>query len=295
MKMLSRSGNGQSDGERYLKSIERSSGFVAFRSFREIEGKYLDYLPSLLGKEVVPVGALVSAVCEGEGWQDQHKVAAWLNNQPPASVVFISLGSEYFMTEEEMEEMARGLELSRFSFIWVVRFPVPELTGAAGGESAAAFPNGLTERLQVGERGIIIEGWAPQKKILSHPSVGGFLTHCGWSSVCEAMKFGVPMIALPLQIDQPANAALAVELGFAVKVKTTAVFDGRLKESVNQFRGEDVASCVEEVMAGERGVEVRKRVKEMAEIMAGKGDEETETFVEKMVGLVKAQARVSSP
>nr|UYE91537.1 putative glycosyltransferase [Anoectochilus roxburghii] len=69
VKMLSRSGNGQSDGERYLKSIERSSGLVAFRSFREIEGKYLDYLPSLLGKEVVPVGALVSAVCEGEGWQ----------------------------------------------------------------------------------------------------------------------------------------------------------------------------------------------------------------------------------
>ncbi|KAK8943277.1 Flavanone 7-O-glucoside 2''-O-beta-L-rhamnosyltransferase [Platanthera zijinensis] len=239
VKMLWRRGNGKSDGERYLEAIEGSSGFVAFRSFREIEGKYFDYLPSLLGKEVLPVGALVSPVCGDEdNWQ-----AEWLNKKPAASVVFVSLGSEYFMTNEETVEIARGLELSKFSFIWVVRF-----------------------------KGIVVEGWAPQKRILSNPSIGGFLTHCGWSSINEGMRLGVPMIALPLQIDQPVNASIVVDLGVALKVK---------------FKGEDVAMCIEEVMVGKGGEGVRKRAKELSELMANKGDEEIETFVAKMEDLVR--------
>lgn len=36
--------------------------------------------------------------------------------------VFLSFGSECFLSKEEMEEMARGLELSCVNFIWVVRY-----------------------------------------------------------------------------------------------------------------------------------------------------------------------------
>ena len=59
----------------------------------------------------------------------------------------------------------------------------------------------------------MLEGWAPQTKILEHPSIGGFVSHCGWSSVMESMKFGVPIIAVPVHFDQPLNNRLVEEVG----------------------------------------------------------------------------------
>ncbi|EFJ10667.1 hypothetical protein SELMODRAFT_127476, partial [Selaginella moellendorffii] len=46
--------------------------------------------------------------------------------------------------------------------------------------------------------------WAPQLKVLKHPSVGSFLTHCGWNSLLE-------VIGWPFLYEQPLNCALAVE------------------------------------------------------------------------------------
>lgn len=54
-----------------------------------------------------------------------------------------------------------------------------------------------------------------------HSNVGGFVSHCGWSSGLESMKFGVPIIALPVHLAQPPNARLVEELGVGVEVKKT--------------------------------------------------------------------------
>ena len=62
-------------------------------------------------------------------------------------------------------------------------------------------------------------------------------THCGWSSVLESLAAGVPIVALPLHIDQPINANLAAELGAAARV---------LQERFREFRAEDVVRAVGE-------------------------------------------------
>jgi UDP:flavonoid glycosyltransferase YjiC (YdhE family) len=46
-----------------------------------------------------------------------------------------------------------------------------------------------------------------------------FLTHAGFGGVREALSAGVPMVALPLFADQPANAKRLAELGVGVVLR----------------------------------------------------------------------------
>jgi hypothetical protein len=147
----------------------------------------------------------------------EEEVIAWLDSKPPSSVLYVSFGSEVGPEMEEYPNLADALETSNRPFIWVIQpgsggsGPPPQLfegqPGAKAGESY--FPCDLDKK--VGERGLIIHGWAPQLLILSHPSTGGFLSHCGWNSTVEAIGRGIPILAWPIRGDQNYNAKLVVK------------------------------------------------------------------------------------
>lgn len=199
-RMVGTTASGIKDSDRVLDCLVQSSGMILIKTCRAIEGKYIDYLSCLLQKKIVPVGPLV----QEPAMEDKPmKIIEWLSAKNPGSTVFASFGSEYFLSREDREQIALGLELSNVNFIWVIRFPVGEDIGLE-----EALPKGFLDR--VGDRAMVLEGWAPQGRILKHPSIGGFMSHCGWSSVMEGIKFGVPIVAAPMHLDQPPNARLYI-------------------------------------------------------------------------------------
>ncbi|KAI4891962.1 hypothetical protein NFI96_029835, partial [Prochilodus magdalenae] len=67
--------------------------------------------------------------------------------------------------------------------------------------------------------------WIPQNDLLGHPKAKAFITHGGTNGIYEAIYHGVPMVAIPLFIDQPDNV-------FHMKTKGAAtILDFKTMES----------------------------------------------------------------
>ncbi|GKV31751.1 hypothetical protein SLEP1_g40419 [Rubroshorea leprosula] len=183
----------------------------------------------------------------------------WLDEQPSGSVLYVCFGSGGTLSQDQVNELAIGLETSRQRFLWVVKSPHDKATNATyfGVESIGDpfdfLPNGFLERTK--GVGLVVPSWAPQAQILSHGSTGGFVTHCGWNSTLESIVHGVPLIAWPLYAEQRMNAVLlADDLQVALRVKA--------KENGVVGR-EDIAEYAKGLIAGEEGKLLRNRMQKL--------------------------------
>ncbi|XP_044972730.1 anthocyanidin 5,3-O-glucosyltransferase-like [Hordeum vulgare subsp. vulgare] len=231
---------------------------VIVNSCRSLEPRATDAVAAGLcappGRTTPPLFCIGPVVKSEEVAEKQgEECLAWLDTQPEASVVFLCFGSMGRFSAEQIKEMAAGLEMSGQRFLWVVRSPAG---GNGNGnehpgepELDVLLPDGFLDRTK--DRGLVVMSWAPQREVLAHGSVGGFVTHCGWNSVLEAVMAGVPMLGWPLYAEQRMNKVLLVEgmqLGVAVE------------------RGEDGFVTAEEIerkvtwlMGSDGGRELRER------------------------------------
>ncbi|XP_057426442.1 flavonol 3-O-glucosyltransferase UGT89B1-like [Lotus japonicus] len=228
---------------------------VVFNSFVELEQGYIDHVKKELGHERVwVVGPLLLAsdtteseaqVCGGSSTVPCGDLTGWLDSRVDGSVVYVYFGSRTFLTTSQMEVLTRALELSGVHFVLSVR-------------EQGTVPCGFADRVREWERGLVIEGWAPQVLVLSHRVVGAFLTHCGWNSVLEGLASGVVMLTWPMGADQFTNAKLLVdEMGVAVRAAEGTVEVPDAKEFAKRI-------------AGALGrTEVRVRTKELREVVVG--------------------------
>ncbi|MCO5567462.1 hypothetical protein L7F22_021153 [Adiantum nelumboides] len=107
-------------------------------------------------------------------------------------------------------------------------------------------------------RGFVV-GWAPQVKVLAHPSVAGFVTHCGWNSIIESIAHGVPMLCWPYFADQPFNARCIVE-----EWKLGLEFEAS-EQSPSFVRRDEVERAIESLMKGMAGQVVKKNIDALKE------------------------------
>ncbi|PIM97747.1 UDP-glucuronosyl and UDP-glucosyl transferase [Handroanthus impetiginosus] len=161
--------------------FELSCEIVLMKSCRGIEGK------------IVALGPLL---VKNQGNVDLETIH-WSSQKGELSTLYISFGSENYLSKKQIQEIAKGLELSNVNFIWVDRSP-------------------------------------------------------------KSVYFGVPVVAMPLKLDQPVNSRLVGEGGFGVEV---------IRDENGEFDGKGVAKAINMLFLGESGEGIRRRVKELSEKM----------------------------
>ncbi|XP_022152243.1 zeatin O-glucosyltransferase-like [Momordica charantia] len=187
-----------------------------------------------------------------------HPCLDWLDQQKTSSVVYVSFGSTTALEDEQVAEIAGGLERSEQKFIWVLR-DADKGDVFDGDVRVSELPEGFERR--VAGRGLVVRDWAPQLQILGHGSTGGFVSHCGWNSCMESLTMGVPVAAWPMHSDQPRNAVLMTEvLRVGLLVRDWARQDELVMATT-------VESVVRKLIASEEGREMRKRAKELGAVV----------------------------
>lgn len=208
---------------------------------------------------VYPIGPIIQTGIESDGPIELDCIK-WLDKQQPKSVLYVSFGSGGTLSQVQIIELAMGLESSNHKFLWVVRAPSSSASSAylsGQNENPLEFlPYGFLERTK--GQGLVILSWAPQIEILSHSSIGGFMSHCGWNSTLESVLQGVPLIAWPLFAEQRMNAVmLSDDLKVALRLKGNG--NGVVEK-------EEVAEVIKSLMEIESGKmrKIMKRLKEAA-------------------------------
>ncbi|KAF8727344.1 hypothetical protein HU200_018946 [Digitaria exilis] len=242
-----------------MRRIQESQGILV-NTFGSLDARAVGALgdPHLFPKmpPIYCVGPLVAGSGEAK---ENHECLAWLDQQPDHSVVFLCFGGTGAgnHSEEQLKEMATGLEMSGHRFLWVVRAPPhhdePEkpFDPIADPDLDALLPTGFLERTS--GRGLVVKLWVPQVEVLRHRATGAFVTHCGWNSVLEGITASVPMLCWPLYAEQKMNKVFIVE-EYGIGVEVVGWRQGMM------VKAEELEAKVKMVMEGKEGKLLRARV-----------------------------------
>ncbi|KAK4415680.1 UDP-glycosyltransferase 75C1 [Sesamum alatum] len=236
----------------HIQEIEKDNESLVFlNTFEELEQEAVKAFDNKLN--VIAIGPLVPSAFYnaadstdkpfgGDMFSKNEDYFQWLDSKPEKSVVYVAFGSLVVMNRAQKVEILHGLLESKRPFLWVIRSGSEE-------EEEEEMKKMLENELNNGD-GIIVP-WCSQTEVLSHNSIGCFVTHCGWNSILESLVCGVPLICCPCFSDQTTNAKLVEEVwGTGVRA--------RINEEVVMERGE-LRKCLDMVMGhGERGKDIRR-------------------------------------
>ncbi|XP_039123522.1 UDP-glycosyltransferase 90A1-like [Dioscorea cayenensis subsp. rotundata] len=225
----------------------QSHGIIV-NSFSELDEIYLHYW----NKNIGPKSWYVGPLCVMDAEHHQLACMQWLDarslsNRP---VLYVAFGSQAIVAPAQLQEIAVALEKSEHDFLWVIKENYYD--DVLFGE--------FEEKVK--DRGMVVHKWVDQMEILSHESVKGFMSHCGWNSVMESVVAGVPMLAWPMMAEQPLNAKFVVEeMKIGLRIRTR----GKDIENEELIGRDHIEEMVRELMVGEGGKEVARNIKVLSE------------------------------
>ncbi|KAF4346991.1 hypothetical protein G4B88_001081 [Cannabis sativa] len=250
-----------------MQEMKSQAGHL-YNTCRAIEGTFLDHLVNGLinvnqgdkkkNKKTWAVGPLHQMAISKKFRDEDQWLLEWLDKQEQNSVLYLSFGTTTSFSEEQIEEITVGLEQSGVKFIWILK----------DGDKIHSFdnekqvkrtelPNGFEERMREKGIGMVVREWVSQVEILGHKATGGFMSHCGWNSCMESISMEVPVVAWPMNYDQPLNALLLTEV---LKVGLAVL---EWKQSGELVTSSMISTSVKTLMFSEEGGDIRKRIGEL--------------------------------
>ncbi|KAH0937716.1 hypothetical protein HID58_005177 [Brassica napus] len=247
--------------------------FISIRTCEEIEGKFCDYIGRQYQKKVLLTGPMLPEPDKSKPLEDKWN--NWLSGFEPGSVVYCALGSQITLEKDQFQELCLGLELTGLPFFVAVTPPKGAKT------IQEALPEGFEERVK--GRGVVWGEWVQQPLILAHPSVGCFVSHCGFGSMWESLMSDCQIVLLPYLADQVLNTRLLTdELEVSVEVP---------REKTGWFSKENLSVAVTSVMDkdSEIGNLVRRNHSKLKEVVVSPGllTGYTDNFVVTLENLLK--------
>lgn len=139
----------------------------------------------------------------------------WQPDRQSAPLVFISLGTTPLNDRAEFFRMC----LEAFAGTpWQVAMAIGDRTGVA---ELGDIPDNADVR-----------AFFPQLEVLRHADV--FLSHTGMNSTMEALYFGVPLVAFPLQPEQEANARRVEDLGLGRRLPAESLTPALIRTVITE-------------------------------------------------------------
>ncbi|XP_074324967.1 UDP-glycosyltransferase 83A1-like [Apium graveolens] len=214
-------------GNKFMKLAK----WILCNSAYELEAETFTSFP-----EMLPIGPLSASNKLGDKpgsfWPEDSGCLSWLDQQPACSVIYVAHGSFTIFDQTQFQELALGLEMTNKPFLWVVR---PDMTD----NTKDVYPEGFKER--IGSRGKMVN-WTPQVKVLRHPAIACFLSHCGWNSTSEGVSNGVPFLCWPYFADQFFNQTYICDVwkvGLRCdKNENGIISKGEIKNKVEELLGD---------------------------------------------------------
>ncbi|KAK6920758.1 UDP-glucuronosyl/UDP-glucosyltransferase [Dillenia turbinata] len=228
------------------QSIIEENDWVFGNTFEELESELAKAMSSLW--PMVMIGPMVPSAYLDQQIEGDTSYGAslwnptsdhylkWLDTKPLNSVIYVSFGSMVSLAANQVEEIAYGLKASNRHFLWIMK-------------------DHETEKLSmeflrsIDDSGLILN-WCNQLEVLSHWSIGCYITHCGWNSILEGLSLGVPMVGVPQWSDQPTNAKF-VEDVWRVGKRAKTNEEGVVSR-------EEIEKCISKVMVGESSEEIKR-------------------------------------
>ncbi|CAO2038669.1 unnamed protein product [Urochloa humidicola] len=249
-----------------VRAVEKCD-FILCNSFHRAEPATFARFPN-----VVPIGPLLTGERRGKAvghfWRPEDDACiSWLDAQPARSVVYVAFGSFTMFDTRQFRELALGLELCGRPFLWVVR---PDIVHG----DVHDYPDGFLDRVGASGQGMVV-AWSPQLRVLAHPAVACFVSHCGWNSTMEGIRNGVPFLAWPYFADQFVNQGYICDT-WKVGLRAKADESGVITK-------EHIAGRVGELMS-DRGMreraEAMKKVAHESVMEGGSSHRNFDVFVE---------------
>ncbi|XP_013620008.1 PREDICTED: UDP-glycosyltransferase 79B9-like [Brassica oleracea var. oleracea] len=249
-----------------------SCDIISMRTCEEVEDEFCDYIARQYQRKVLLTGPMLPELDKSKPLEDQW--SSWLTGFRQGSVVFCALGSQITLEKDQFQELCLEMELTGLPFLVAVTPPKGAKT------IQEALPEGFEERVK--DRGVVWGEWVQQPLILAHPSVGCFVSHCGFGSMWESLMSDCQIVLLPLLSDQILTTRLMTEeLEVSVEVP---------REETGWFSKESLSAAIISVMDedSELGYLVRRNHAKLKESLVSPGllTGYTDKFVEALQDLV---------